>query len=92
MTTPTEEQLREVHQAAIDAGEEWADQPFEELGPILGNEQVAQAIAIREAFAAEAERVGVTVNPRFAPLQYVSSASPVVLRRSTSRSATRRTR
>lgn len=71
VTTPTEEQLREVHQATIDAGEEWADQPFEELGPILGNEQVAQAIAIREAFAAEAERVGVTVNPRFAPLQYV---------------------
>src|SRR5690606_34075364 len=66
----TEEQMREVHQAAIDAGVEWADYPFEELEPILGGEQVAQAVALREALVGEAERVGVTVNPRYAPVQH----------------------
>jgi len=68
---PTEEQLRELHELALAAGEEWADAPFEQLGPILNSDQVAQAIAVREGLTAEAERLGVSVNPRYAPLRHV---------------------
>lgn len=67
---PTEPQLRELHQVAIEAGEEWAELPFEELGHIFDDRQVAQAIVVRDALAAEAERVGVTVHQRYVPLRY----------------------
>lgn len=71
LTQPTDAQLRELHELAREAGEEWAEQPFEQLGPILNTAQVAQAIAVRDGLTAEAERVGVTVNPRYAPLRHV---------------------
>lgn len=78
----SEEHLRELHELAIEAGEEWANQPLDDLRPILGGERVAQAIAIREALEAEAERVGVSVNPRYGEAMFVitpfSSGAPAV--------------
>src|SRR5690606_8605432 len=78
----SEEHLRELHELAVEAGEEWANQPLEDLRPILGNERVAQAVAIREELEAEAERVGVSVNPRYGEAMFVitpfSSGAPAV--------------
>lgn len=71
LVAPTEEQLREIYDRAVVAGEGWAIQPFEDLRAQLDDGRMRQAIGVRGQLADEVERVGVTVNPRFAPLEFV---------------------